>query len=681
MYMKKYIFLAASALALASCSSDDFVGTEGGNVENGANKAIDFAGETGKTTRAADGNKAGADAADLLGKKFYVLGTKGILPTGSPTTTKVFDNYQVAWEQNTAGTTSDNTNDWKYAGLDFVALNKATHNKDDKQTIKYWDYSKPQYDFIAYSVGKNDLVTKETDLAKDKVLGTTIVTPNADNNNTYASYSLKATTIDDLKECYYTDITTVSKEKKEYGKPVKFTFKNLTAKVRVAFYETVPGYSVKDLQFYSDDNTKRGDLTSANSATLYTTGTEDYIAKNGEITVTYPVVGSTAQAAGTKGYNKAIVSVNADKTENANKATKLALGNVNYTTEKLATSAKEASMAGKKDDSYYTAVLPTAAEGKPLTLRMNYTLVSDDGSNETIKVYGAKAIIPASYTQWQPNFAYTYIFKISDNTNGATGTDTNTPEGLFPITFDAVVADIDNVDFNHESITTVSTPSVTTYAFDNKEHEVIKAYGNGNEYPAATTTDIYVSVTATKASETENIKVGDSMTDLNTKGQLYTIDANHTNATEAEVIDALQVPASTTTGAQVKGRNGVTLTQVGKNTVSYPETIPSADNKTIKVKQNSVAKFTATAEATTYAYVYVDKKGEESTITTAVEGKGQIAGENEYFTDYNCSTGNAVAKDDTLETGKIYYKQYKNNNNSYAVKVIKTVSKTVTPEP
>ena len=52
MYMKKYIFLAASALTLASCSSDDFVGTEGGNIENGAHKAINFGGGTGKITRA-----------------------------------------------------------------------------------------------------------------------------------------------------------------------------------------------------------------------------------------------------------------------------------------------------------------------------------------------------------------------------------------------------------------------------------------------------------------------------------------------------------------------------------------------------------------------------------------------------------------------------------------------------
>ena len=61
--MKKYIFLAASALTLASCSSDDFVGTEGGNIENGAHKAINFGGGTGKITRA---NSEGEAAATLL---------------------------------------------------------------------------------------------------------------------------------------------------------------------------------------------------------------------------------------------------------------------------------------------------------------------------------------------------------------------------------------------------------------------------------------------------------------------------------------------------------------------------------------------------------------------------------------------------------------------------------------
>lgn len=663
MNMKKYLFIAASALALASCSSEDFVGTEGGNVENGANKAINFAGETGKTTRAANGNKVGAEAADLLGGKFYVLGTKGTLPTNSPTTTKVFDNYQVKWGANTAGTTSDNTNDWKYAGLEFVGLN-TSHTGN--QTIKYWDYSVPQYDFIAYSIGDNKLITNNTaTLNENEVYGSTIVTPNAENNKNYTSYTLKAKTIDDLKECYYTDVTTV--EKGSYTQPVKFTFKNLTARVRVAFYETVPGYSVKGLEFYKDDNTARSvDISKNTSATLYTTG-ENKLAKNGEILVTYPVVGQTEKDKKTKGYNKAIVAVTqaSDKEEST-----LELGTVNYNTEFLAKTAKEATMAGKKDDSYYTAVLPTEANGKPLTLRMNYTLVSDDGSKEEIKVYGAKAVIPASYTQWQPNFAYTYIFKISDNTNGATSTDAP-KDGLFPITFDAVVADIDNVDFNQETITTVSTPSVTSYAFDNTKHEVIMAYGNGNEYPAAATTDIYVSVTATQNDGT--IKVGDSMTDLNTKGKLYTIDKE---VTEAEVIDALQVRASTI-GTSIKGRNNVTLTEVVGNTVTYPETIPSADNKTIDVTKNSVAKFTATTTPTTYAYVYKVQNGTNKDFITAVKGDGTTkAKADEYYTDYDCTK--VVTENTTLKDGTIYYKKYTNNNNSYAVKVIKTF---VTPKP
>lgn len=656
MDMKKYLFIAASALALASCSSEDFVGTEGGNVENGANKAIDFAGETGKTTRAANGNKGGADAAKLLGEKFYVLGTKGTMPDYSPTKDKVFDNYQVAWGANTAGTSSDNTNDWKYAGLDFVGLN-TSHTGN--QTIKYWDYSVPQYDFIAYSIGDNKLITDNTaTLQKNEVLGTTIVTPNAENNSKYTSYSLKATTIDDLKECYYTDVTTVSKT--NYGKPVQFTFKNLTARVRVAFYETVPGYSVKELQFYSDEATQKSNLTSAESATLYTTGTDNYVAKNGEITVTYPVVGATAKNANTTGYNKAFVSVNS---EDNDKDTKLALGSVNYTAEKLATSAKEASMAGKKDDSYYTAVLPTATNGKPLTLRMNYTLVSDDGSNETIKVYGAKAVIPASYTQWQPNYAYTYIFKISDNTNGATSTDTNTPEGLFPITFDAVVADIDNVDFNQETITTVSTPSVTSYAFDTDNKVVIKAYETGNEYPATTNTDIYFSVA----------EDGAAKKDLDQNGQLYSIDEDHKTATEAEVIDALQVVGSSNT-TSTTGRNGVVLTKIE---TEKPLTIPTEDGKTIKVDQNSVAKFTANATPTTYAYVYKKSTGTTSYILSAVEikeGTTITAGQNEYYTHPSGEDKYAVAKDTPLTPG-IYYKKYTNNNNVYGVKVVKTYKK------
>lgn len=653
--MKKYLFFAASALALASCSSDDFVGDNFGNLHGTTNGEIAFAGETGKITRA--GSIKGASAAELLGKKFYVLGTKGTLSNDNPTETTVFDNYQVQWKANTAGTTSDNTNDWSYEGLDFTALKKTT-TTGEKQTIKYWDYSQPQYDFIAYSIGKNTLVTETSEISDGKVYGSSITTPKG---TKYKSYTLKGSSITDLQKCYYTDIVTV--EKDNYGKPVQFTFKNITAKVRVAFYETVPGYTVSNLEFYTDNTTTKADLSGDNNknATLFITGDEK-LTKNGTMDVTYPVVGSTNKAKAA--YNKAFVYVTSQETE-----TSIALGKVDYATNNvLATSAKTASMAGTSSDSYYTPVLPVA-KATPLTIRMNYTLTSEDGSGETIKVYGAKAVIPAAYTAWQPNHAYTYIFKISDNTNGTTST-TTYKEGLFPITFDAVVNDVAENDFTHESITTVSTPSVTTYAWDKTNKKVVNAYGESavDQYPAGS--DIYFSVTTTN---TTNNKA-ETKSDLNNNGKLYTLSGDNADkATEAEVIDALQVRKSGGTedlADNITGRNGLTLAKQG---TSFPTTIPTEDGQNITTTANSVALLEAST-AGTYAYVYFVKDEQDAEFVTAVQGDGTTkANANEYYTDYACGT--VVAENTTLEANTIYYKKYTNNNKVYGVKVVKVTTK------
>ena len=664
--MKKYLIFAASALALASCSSDDFLGENPGNGQNAANSVINFGGETGKTTRAANGTSVGAKAADLLGNTFYVLGTKGTLQPNSPSNSIVFDNYKVVWKGNTAGTTADNTNDWRYVGITPTGLH-AGATAPSEQSIKYWDYSASQYDFIAYSVGSNKLLTTG-DAENDKIVGTAINTPTATND--YLSYTLKGKRIQDLKECYYTDVTTVEKDgtKANYSKPVTFTFKNLTAKVRVAFYETIPGYTVSGIEFYKNTTDPKAELNANKEAILFTTGTNNYLSTSGTIKVTYPKVGNDNKS--DAAYNKAFVSVVKGADEET--TTELGLGKVNYNENNvLNTNAKEANMAGTASDNYFTPVLP--AEGHALTLRLNYTLTSTDGSGETIKVYGATAVVPASYTAWQPNYAYTYIFKISDNTNGTTSTTTN-KEGLFPITFDAVVADVDNVDFNHESITTVSTPSVTSYAYNSHDKKVILAHGaTGNEYPASANTDIYFSV----------YEDGKTKTDLKDKGQLYIVTKNNETATpttnptvtEAEVIDALQIRTSENTATTITGRNGIILTPV--DTKTDITTIPTDDGKTVPVVANTTAMFTASTTPTTYAYVYLNKDDvESSAIYTAVTfavGHTPEAKLNEYYEDPSGTT--VVAAGTTLEANKTYYKKYTNNNNVYGVKVVKTYTK------
>lgn len=683
--MRKYFILASAALALASCSSDDFIGNTPGSEPNSSSSAIMFDGGMGKITRA---DVTGKNAAELLGNKFYVLGTKGTEATDTPTKDVVFDNYQVGWKENSAGTTDDNTNDWNYVGTTMPF-----DNNDPKtaQTIKFWDYSQSQYDFIAYSVGSNTLITTGTP-SSNNVLGSKISTPtpnagegDSQTGNDHKSFTIKASSFEDLKKCYFTDIKTI--EKANYGKPVQLTFKNVTAKVRIAFYETIPGYSVSDIEFYNDANTERKKLSSDDTqseissldasrnvkdAVLYLTG-ENHIAKNGEVAVTYPVVGSDNKSKA--GYNKAVISVSPSSTE-ADKSTTLTLGTVNYTNNKLATTAKEATMAGTQSNNYYTDVLP--ASGLPLTLRMNYTLTSDDGTNEKIYVYGASAVIPASYTNWQPNTAYTYIFKISDNTNGSTGKDNENKdvEGLFPITFDAVVAQDQNgnFDYEHESITTVSTPSVTSYAYNNEENNkgIIKAYGVGNEYPASTNTEIYFSVS-------EN---GTAMTDLNNNGKLYTVSKENTTnlaVTEADVIDALQIQASNTSGT-ITGRNGLKLTPV--SSVSYPTSIPTDEvGKTITVTAYSVAEVTANATASIYAYAYKKNVTPAPTATYIYSqfkatGSEIVTDDTTYYTDSegkNAVTVNhSEGASNNLTKDKYYYKRYTNNNNVYGVKVVKT---------
>lgn len=642
--MKKYLIFAASALALASCSSDDFVGDNSGNLHGTNNGEIAFAGGTAKITRA--GNHVGADAAELLGKKFIVAGFKGEKLNDGIVTNKVFDHYTVKWSANSAGTTADNTSDWNYVGLTpQTGLSEITTGE---QTIKYWDYSTGQYDYIAFSTGKAVLVTNV-----DPTAGQVKVTKvNAATAKT-AAYTIKGTA-EDLSKCYIADLVTAYNPKEtnkpKYQDEVTLSFRNLTTKVRVALYETIPGYSVKDVKFYSVGTGDNDNTISETHATLFASGTEatDKFYGSGTATVYFPTVGKDNITK--SDYNKAHVAINGSDESNSKN-----FGDLNYTTsddtrltgnDYLAQNTNKPTFAGKEDNNYYQIALPNEV-GTTLTLRVNYTLVANDGSNEEIKVYGAKAIIPAIYAQWKSNYAYTYIFKISDKTNGMTGITTG-PEGLYPITFDAVVADSE--EGNQSTITTVATPSITTYQ---KGHDITK-----DEYSAAKG-DIYVMAMD---------KEGKLISDLD-KAVLYTVqDPNAIGISEATVHDALTIGA-TSNGTTITGRNGIKLTNADK--VDNITTIPGVDNNNIPVTAKTAAKFTPAAG--TYAFVYeiTPTTAPASTeLHTAVPVAAGIDLTNkEYFNDEAC-TDPATG---TTTTEKVYYQKITNTNKTYAIKVIKVV--------
>lgn len=644
--MKKYLFIAASALALASCSSEDFVGTEGGNVENGANKAIGFGGKLGKITRAND--HVGADAAQLLNNKFIVTGFKGEKQENGIVTTTVFDHYTVTWEKNTAGTTTDNTSDWKYVGLDPQAgLAKIT----GKQTIKYWDFSTGQYDYIAFSSGEANIKTGTETPTGDNEVKVTAVNPATATKAESGAYTIQGTAAA-LHKCYIADLVTAYNPKEtnkpEYQKEVQLSFRNLTSKVRVAFYETIPGYSVTDVEFYTNgtDNNK---VTNEKNANLFVSG-EDKLYGGGTATVYFPTVGTKNLT--NSDYNKAHVAIKGD-----NGYTAQSFGTLNYThsddkrlgekeedKKYLATTSASATFAGTTPNKYQI-VLPNEA-GATLTLRVNYTLVANDGSGETIKVYGAKAIVPAKFAEWKSNYAYTYVFKISDKTNGKTDL-TKGPEGLYPITFDAVVADSEIG--NQTTITTVATPSITTYQ---KGHDITK-----NEYSAATG-NIYVMVEKSDA----------LANDLDTKAKLYTIkDTKTIGISEATVHDALTIGASKN-GTTTTGRNGIELTEATMTTTIT--TIPGVDGNNINVTAKTAASFEPAAD-TNYAFVYdttTDTPEGTAYYTAVTPAKGT-----DISTGFYKDPDGQTAAEGTADGTTVYYQKITNTNKTYAIKVIKVV--------
>ena len=551
--MNKFFIAAASALALASCSSDDFLGEIQGNEQNGATSAINFGGDTGKITRATTKGNA---AADLLENNFVVVGFKGSNEDAANNKTYAFDHYNVNFKDGSAFSTESNRAGWEYVNQDMKVKGtepaaSLAQSGATQQTIKYWDHSCASYDFIAFSMGKKDAASKyatPTHVDKD--------------NLATAAYTLTGN-VNTLSECYISDMKTV--EEKDYNTTsVSMSFRHLASKVRMALFETVPGYVISDVKFYD-----------ATSTTANPEGT--LIGKfnnSGTLTVYFPTTGIVNKDK--KDYNKAHVKFTATEGENGVLNFKK-FGAVNYKNQAEGTIPEGTTYLSQNaaDPSYcgagYQNVLPSEGAASAITLRIDYKLTSVDGSNETINVKGATATVPAQYTEWKSGYAYTYIFKISQDTNGSTG---GTSTGLTAISFDAVVVD-DEANGLQETITTVSDNSFTTYGY--KDNKVTT---NGNEYVNGT--DIYATVYVPAAGETAAKTVAPQ--------KLYTVtleDGATQTINEASVANALVngkkgTDAKTWTVTDYAGKKMV-VTETTDGVASKVTSVPAYSGHTLSV--------------------------------------------------------------------------------------------------
>lgn len=520
--MKKFYFIltAMVSVALTSCMNDEFVGNSPGTGTAKEGGVIAFGGETGNLTRAT--SNTGETAADMLDGQMKIYGVK----KKSTTYTSVFSNY-VVWSA-TDKTASNPDQDWEYVGASGKAYGttNTAGTLPAAQYIKYWDYSTDEYHFVAGSPVKAfDYTITEGEIASATVTGIGgHINPNDGAPGT--------TTFEPV---YIADPVIVAKA--AYNQDVTFNFTRQQTFVRVGVYETIPGYSITDIKFYKYNESsdawttdKSNNVTLASKTANYFSGQKDTDGSTATITYTWTGDGAPSY---TYGYTTSTL------TQQKNwYGGKFASGVPAETSTAANLYGTDKDMAATTG---YFPVLPmSAAEAQPLLVKCDYTLTALDNS-ETIDVTGATAAIPAAFTFWKPNTSYTYLFRISDNTNGTTGTVGEDPDGLFPITFDAVVvAEEDGM--KQGIITSVSTPSITTY-------QVGSITNTGIEYK--TGTPIYFTAQNNETGETYNLKTGG--TDVRNV-QVYKLSAA---ATEADLI----LTAPTTT---VETTILATATKVGK---------------------------------------------------------------------------------------------------------------------
>lgn len=426
--MKKQALYALATIAMVSCSDDEYLGQSALDrpQSNAEARSILFGAGSDKVTRATSGLETETGT-------FKVYGTKG---TGD---LQVFNNYAV-WHAQQKEQTLTDTYYWDYVGQngdektpylgdESGALVAGTNiTLDRNQQEKYWDYEQPYYRFWAVAPWDGSVTFYNGDDATavntDGIVTKAVLTNVSGHLNA-------ATAAADVKTYYVAQPLKV--ERADYDKPVTFTFVRNAAKVRVGIYEEIPGYRISDITFYQTRISTSGrvlkvDGTDADGNVV--TGRKNIILNRTD----KAFVGNVGATPGTTiidydntnlTYAVSYDNVVSQKYFEAGKMTGVP-----------ATSSTDPGLWGTDPDMdarKFFQVMPTptakgrygdpyADAARPIYVCCDFTLESTDGNTkEKIYVKGATAVIPASYTTWLPNHAYTYLFKIARNTNGTTG--------------------------------------------------------------------------------------------------------------------------------------------------------------------------------------------------------------------------------------------------------------------
>ena len=447
---KFYLFaLSAAALMSASCANDvDLTSGTNGDGAEGTQQPIGF--------QVMKSNQTTTRATAFQDANHYNFGVFGYKSTDADH--NIMANYLVGYcdggvkgyEKPTNATTwgdqtdKDGVSYWVYEGLGNAEYNGKYNNKAladayksnvENQYLRYWDLSAPYTNFYAYAPyvhGEN-----------------TVTYNNAEQKMTFPKDAIVAGNDRTDNEFLYASKEVV---KGNYKKDVDLNFKHLSSKIAIQFYEDIAGYSVEILDWSA--NYKGVYLVPAKrsgTADNYTYARGKYVEKSG---AEVDFKGTLVEGGNPKPIKDTpAVTYNNETSTDAklNFATPVGTIGTNKGTATLSTT------------NYYA--VPKAAFGDTykcgFTLHVTYKLVST--TDETITVHDATVFVPETCCEWQPNYVYTYTFKITKGTNGSTdvpGTgetpdkpEVNPEDALYPIVFDNVTVDdwtVENNEADHD---------------------------------------------------------------------------------------------------------------------------------------------------------------------------------------------------------------------------------------
>ena len=430
--MKKTVFLAAAAIALASCSSDELVNSTAGDM-NGESP-IAFSVEKKNITRGTKFEELqrynfGVWAYKVKGTESqlvmsnYLVGYSDGVGTG-------YDNSAV--EKSTWNASTDDVYDhkspWFYEKLGNLEYSysgdknffKTSESVNQYQYLRYWDLAYTNTNFYAYAPYKATGVG----YADGKIT--------VENGAQTAGYDDNSKT-----EFLYAGYKALNSDKKD----VLLQFYHLGAKVNLQFYEDIPGYKVEIIDVKEDKSGIQA-TPATKSGTTYTKA--DY----------YTTCGATINYNDNMEPTATVSHVD----DAANKSNKNLIFNLPSNTEIPQAGASTPQDYAKSTTTYYAVAQPTTSE-VGFTFHVSYKIIAEDNGEE-ITVHDARVYVPAKSVSgetttyiaaWQPNTAYTYTFKITKESTGTTKPNDDdidptsptipTTKALYPIVFDGATVE------------------------------------------------------------------------------------------------------------------------------------------------------------------------------------------------------------------------------------------------